>query len=477
MVRKTDSGISADDRIFPSPVMNSATTDSCHELPAWGEDPMRGRGPLFYSPDGMATRDEMLEEVPLRGHRRRSGHAIGFSLLWFAELFLIAIDIASPRDLSLLGYFLLPALVAAIYAPPSHVAWLALAALAGGVASGVHFDTLGTVPYLVRLGAVASLGLLAVVLAASRERDAAAVLLERDRFRATLDSLLDPHVQLRAVRDARGRITDFVFTDANEAACRYNRLSRRQLLGRRLMELLPAHASTGLFDLYRRALESGRPLALDDYLYPHDIMEEPRYYDIRAVGLGDELSYTWRDVTARHAASEELQHRARTDELTKLLNRREVFERLEDLRGKTPRTGHGIAVLFVDFDKFKEINDTRGHAAGDEVLRVTADRIRACLRHDDDLGARLGGDEMMVVLHGVHGLADARGVAEKLRALAAEPVAVNGAPVAATVSIGVALARRGDSTETLVARADEAMYRAKQHGRNQVVIIGENGET
>jgi diguanylate cyclase (GGDEF)-like protein len=452
--------------------MNPAMTDSCHESPVWGDDPMRGWGSSCYSPGGMAIRDETLEAA--RGRGRRSRHAIGLFLLWLAELSLIAIDIASPRDLSLLGYFLLPALVAAIYAPPSHVAWLALAALAGGVASGLHFDTLDTVSYLARLGAVASLGFLAVILSQVRRQDAAAVLLERNRFRATLDSLFDPHVLLRAVRDQRGRITDFVFTDANDAACRYNRLSRRQLLGRHLMELLPAHASTGLLDLYRRALESGRPLALDNYLYPHDILEKPRYYDIRAAAIGDELSYTWRDVTARHTANEQLQHRARTDELTKLLNRREVFDRLRDLHGKTPRTGHGLAVLFVDFDKFKSINDTHGHAAGDEVLRITADRIRSCLRHDDDLGARVGGDEMMVVLHGVHGLADAEAVAEKLRALAAQPVRFNGSTIPATVSIGVALAHPEESPEALVARADEAMYRAKQLGRNQVVTINGN---
>ncbi|MGA1540828.1 MAG: GGDEF domain-containing protein, partial [Chthoniobacterales bacterium] len=225
----------------------------------------------------------------------------------------------------------------------------------------------------------------------------------------------------------------------------------------------------------RRVVETGRPLALDSFLYPHDILGESRYFDIRAVPLGDELSYTWRDVTARQQNADDLAQRARTDELTKLLNRREVFDRLRDLHGKTPRTGHGLAVLFVDFDKFKSINDTHGHAAGDEVLRVTADRIRSCLRHDDDLGARVGGDEMMVVLHGVHGLPDAAAVAEKLRALAAQPVRYNGTTIPATVSIGVALAHRGENPEALVARADEAMYRAKQHGRNQVVTI--NGRT
>jgi diguanylate cyclase (GGDEF)-like protein len=100
-----------------------------------------------------------------------------------------------------------------------------------------------------------------------------------------------------------------------------------------------------------------------------------------------------------------------------------------------------------------------------------ADRIRHCLRGTDDLGARVGGDELLVVLHGVQDLANAVAVAEKLRLSAAEPIAVPGGTIRTTVSIGVTLARPGEPTGTLVARADEAMYRAKQHGRNQVITI------
>jgi diguanylate cyclase (GGDEF)-like protein/PAS domain S-box-containing protein len=425
----------------------------------------------------------------------------------------------------------------------------------------------------------------------------AALELERARLRATLDSLLDPHVMLEAVRNDKGKIIDFLFTSANDAACRYNKLDREHLVGRRLLELLPAHTSSGLLDMYRDALESGHPLVLNDFVYPHEIHATDRRFDIRAIRVGDALSFTWRDVTDRYlmarqlAASEEhyrllttnsydttiriddagkitwvspsiktllgwdpkewigrpvtdfvtpdslsslrsnlervahgepvvaryralakdgsahwaesrakpylnakdrrdgvvaafhlidgqvameqeLERRARTDELTNLLNRKEVFERIEAYAGRHPRTGQAIAVLFCDMDKFKAINDARGHAAGDEVLRVMADRVRACLRNTDDLGARVGGDELLVVLHGVQDLESAVAVAEKLRLSAARPVPVpDGAAVETTMSIGVTLALPGEKTEALVARADEAMYRAKQTGRNQVVPI------
>jgi diguanylate cyclase (GGDEF)-like protein/PAS domain S-box-containing protein len=422
----------------------------------------------------------------------------------------------------------------------------------------------------------------------------AALEMERAHLHATLDSLLDPHVTLEAVRDEQGRITDFIFTEANEAACTYNKLDRANLVGRSLLELLPAHTASGLLDLYRQALESDKPLVLDDYIYPHEIHGEERRYDIRAVKVGDALSYTWRDVTERYrmihqlAASEEhyrlltensydtairfddrnvilwvspsikallgwtpeewvgqvatdfagkestaavredvarvaggepvvaryqvrakdgsthwaearatpyfndqgqrdgilavfhlidkqvameqeLERRARTDELTSLLNRKEVFARIEALGGKHPRTGDSIAVLFCDIDRFKTINDTYGHAAGDEVLRVMADRIRHCLRSTDDLGARVGGDELLIVLHGVQDLDNAVAIAEKLRSSAAEPIPIPGGTVQATVSIGVTLAAPNEATSSLVARADEAMYRAKETGRNHVV--------
>lgn len=87
------------------------------------------------------------------------------------------------------------------------------------------------------------------------------------RLRATLDSLLDPHVVLTAVRDASGEIVDFEYTDANTAACEYNGLTYAQLIGSRLLDLLPGHLSTGLMEQYRTVIETGVPLVLDDYVY------------------------------------------------------------------------------------------------------------------------------------------------------------------------------------------------------------------
>lgn len=134
---------------------------------------------------------------------------------------------------------------------------------------------------------------------------------ERTRLRAILDTMLDPHVMLEPMRDESGKITDFVFADANDAACRYNKLKREDLVGRRLREIFPALTTTGLLEVYGRAYESEQPLVLDEFVYPHEIHAGEHRFDIRAVRVGDALSFTWRDVTDRYllarklAASEE----------------------------------------------------------------------------------------------------------------------------------------------------------------------------
>jgi len=185
-------------------------------------------------------------------------------------------------------------------------------------------------------------------------------------------------------------------------------------------------------------------------------------------GLIDGIAASFRLVDAEVASQRILERRARTDELTGLLNRKEAFERIE---AASTREGRTDAVLWCDIDRFKVVNDSYGHAAGDAVLEALADRIRSCLRSSDDLGARLGGDELMVFLHGVRDLEDASAIAEKLRSRAAEPIQTATGPVSVTLSIGVTLAHRDESTDALIARADDAMYQAKKSGRNQVVAF------
>ena len=145
---------------------------------------------------------------------------------------------------------------------------------------------------------------------------------EKALLRATLDSLLDPHVLARAVRDDRGEIVDFEYIDANDAACAYNTRTLDELVGLRLTTLWAGEAGLDLFEHYVHTVETGIPLVLDDYVYPDAAGGATRVYDIRAVKVGDALSYTFRDVTdawqVRRALEEAIDMRRRIGEIAKI---------------------------------------------------------------------------------------------------------------------------------------------------------------
>jgi diguanylate cyclase (GGDEF)-like protein len=127
-------------------------------------------------------------------------------------------------------------------------------------------------------------------------------------------------------------------------------------------------------------------------------------------------------------------------------------------------------VLFLDLDKFKEINDTLGHAAGDELLHAVADRIHACLRPNDTL-ARYGGDEFVVLVEGVDQHEAATGVAERILDALSRPVTVAGSELQVRTSIGIALAAQGPGADAdVLRRADMAMYEAKSSGGSCYVL-------
>ena len=175
-----------------------------------------------------------------------------------------------------------------------------------------------------------------------------------------------------------------------------------------------------------------------------------------------------RIIDSEVRAEQALVHQARIDDLTHLLNRREGLDLLQTL---TRRNGSLVAVLWCDIDHFKAINDDHGHAAGDVVLEVLGDRARNCLRSTDEIAARIGGDEFLIVLPDVHDLEAAMVAAEKFRRVAAEPIPFQETTITSTLSIGVTLARAGENADAVLARADDAMYRAKAAGRNRCVAV------
>lgn len=175
---------------------------------------------------------------------------------------------------------------------------------------------------------------------------------------------------------------------------------------------------------------------------------------------------------ARADQAAQVLHLAHHDGLTGLPNRRSFGERLDTLLALARRHQHPLALMFIDLDGFKAVNDTHGHAAGDQLLQVVAGRIQACLR-DGDLLFRMGGDEFTVVLSRVVVADDADVVARRVLAAVAQPVPVPGASAFVGASIGIAL-YPADAAEpdALLRLADDAMYRAKAAGKGRHAFHG-----
>ncbi|MEQ6289010.1 PAS domain S-box protein [Vogesella sp. GCM10023246] len=174
------------------------------------------------------------------------------------------------------------------------------------------------------------------------------------------------------------------------------------------------------------------------------------------------------DITAKKMAEEQINYLAHHDLLTGLPNRALYADRLTLALATARRHQTRLALLYIDLDNFKPVNDSLGHAVGDKLLKLVAKRMLECVRESDTI-ARIGGDEFVVMLPAIHAASDAQQVAEKIRATLAETFAVDGHPLAISSSIGGAVyPEDGDDENKLIQNADAAMYLAKKKGRNQV---------
>jgi diguanylate cyclase (GGDEF)-like protein/PAS domain S-box-containing protein len=179
------------------------------------------------------------------------------------------------------------------------------------------------------------------------------------------------------------------------------------------------------------------------------------------------------DISERRVAESELEHQALHDPLTGLPNRALVVDRLERSLARNQRTGARTVVLFIDIDRFKVVNDSLGHAHGDDLLVSVAARLRASLRETDTV-ARLGGDEFIVLLEDLAHDTTALDVAEKILEAMRRPFLLAGREFFVTASIGLAVSRdEHDTPESMIRDADAAMYVAKGRGRNRLEVFDE----
>lgn len=177
------------------------------------------------------------------------------------------------------------------------------------------------------------------------------------------------------------------------------------------------------------------------------------------------------DVTQSAQLRNELEQQASHDTLTRLLNRRSIMTLLD--ASLTSSTGSGTTAIFVDLDRFKVINDRFGHLAGDELLRIVADRLLSVVRAGDALG-RIGGDEFLIVCPDVPSSAVAERLARRVASALNREVALAGGTVDVRASVGVAYSNGRDPTsDELVGEADTAMYESKREGRGRPVTFGQ----
>ena len=243
-----------------------------------------------------------------------------------------------------------------------------------------------------------------------------------------------------------------------------------RLIGKTLPEVATAPLH-GAWDVHWEATRGRLPFAQVEFQASDD-SGALRWLSLSGEPLFDAdqrfLGYygTGRDITAKKAAEARIHFQAHHDALTGLANRMLLIDRLEHAMAQADSDGHALWVLFVDLDRFKRINDSLGHKAGDGVLKSVAQRMQAQLRPADTI-ARLGGDEFVLVLSDWPAGSLSLGLVQRMMDAVRAPYAANGNAILISCSVGIAVYPGDASTaELLVERADVAMYRAKEAGRN-----------
>ncbi len=277
-----------------------------------------------------------------------------------------------------------------------------------------------------------------------------ALLVSKARIESVLESIGDAFFALDS---------DWQFTYLNQRAEAHFRAPRSELLGSSFRGLA-THPSEA-HQAYEEAMRTQQKRSFELF-----VPSLGRWHDVSIFPLEGGISVYLRDITEKKKHEEEIQSLAFYDALTGLPNRTLLQERLQHTILWCKRSGERGAVLFLDLDRFKAINDSLGHEAGDQVLREVAMRLRTCLR-DCDTVARLGGDEFVILLEGFDHPDNVHSVTHRLLLSLAQEIPLQGLSLSITCSIGICIIPTdGETVEELLKASDTAMYHGKGHGRN-----------
>jgi diguanylate cyclase (GGDEF)-like protein/PAS domain S-box-containing protein len=297
----------------------------------------------------------------------------------------------------------------------------------------------------------------------------------RQRLTAELDLRMASEARFRGLFERNSDavfITDPSMTviDVNEAAAHLLGYTAKELIGKPYHDLVVPEEHAGL-DVRINQSQAGAKVPLGERTY---ICKDGSLITAEVSGAliqnrdGTPLHFQTisRDITVRKAAQEQIYYEATHDSLTGLYNRAMIFELLNRAMERTRRNQNMLAVLYLDLDGFKRVNDTHGHAMGDLLLKACADRIKTLLRKTDILG-RVGGDEFTIVLEGLAAKDFAKQVAANIERSLGEVFVLDGKQIEISTSVGISFfPEDAEDSEALLHKADQMMYAVKQQKKH-----------
>lgn len=283
-----------------------------------------------------------------------------------------------------------------------------------------------------------------------------------EAYRTATENAREGFYILRPLYGQEKDITDFLIEDCNEQGAAYRGLPRESLIGKRLSVMLPALFESHMLAACLEAMHTG--FVEDEMLVPQHGAREAQWLQRRLVRSGAGLAVTLRDITEIKRHEEALVQSANVDPLTSLRNRYWLINYLPAAIDLARDGNHVFAILFVDLDDFKNINDTLGHAVGDELLKAAASRLKAAIRPDDKV-VRLGGDEFTIIVESAQSREEVAAVAERIIDTLQSPFVLGDGDRHYYVhaSIGISMfPENGTDGQSLLKHADIAMYAAKE---------------